>query len=54
LTGRESRGDPAAQCTGQHVASNHQFVPVKLAGATDMDGDSVASTVSGVAQDEPL
>ncbi|MDQ3900759.1 MAG: hypothetical protein M3319_10060 [Actinomycetota bacterium] len=39
---------------GSTVASNHQFVPVKLAGATDLDGDSVARTVSGVTQDEPL
>jgi hypothetical protein len=43
---------PSAQ--GSTVASNYRFVPVKLADATDLDGDSVASTVSGVAQHEPL
>ena len=33
---------------------NHQFVPVKLSGATDPDGVPVTIAVGGVTQDEPL
>lgn len=33
---------------------NHQFVAVKLSGATDPDGDPVTVKVDGVTQDEPL
>ncbi len=33
---------------------NHKFVPVGIDGVTDPDGDPVAITVTGVAQDEPV
>jgi Tol biopolymer transport system component len=32
---------------------NHRLTPVALAGATDIDGDAVTLTVTGVTQDEP-
>src|SRR5207244_779952 len=33
---------------------NHQFVNVSVVGVTDPDGDPVAVTITGIAQDEPL
>ncbi len=33
---------------------NHQFVDVSVVGVTDPDGDSVAVTITGITQDEPL
>ena len=33
---------------------NHKFVPVGIDGVSDPDGDPVAITVTGVAQDEPV
>ena len=33
---------------------NHQFVTRTLTGATDVDGDTLVTTISGVTQDEPL
>jgi hypothetical protein len=32
---------------------NHQMVPVTLSGATDIEGDGVSFTVTGIYQDEP-
>jgi len=33
---------------------NHLFVDVSVLGVTDLDGDPVAVTISGITQDEPL
>lgn len=47
-------------CTGAFASPealwppNHKFVPVSVDGVTDPDGDPVAITVTGVAQDEPV
>jgi uncharacterized repeat protein (TIGR01451 family) len=33
---------------------NHKFVKVTVSGATDIDGDPLTTTITGVTQDEPL
>lgn len=45
---------PAVALPGTVWPPNHRFVDVAVVGVVDPDGDRVAITVTGIAQDEPL